>query len=209
VSTASAATLAAEELLPASAYPTGWKGQGASSKNTDASFFGATSSAEEQQITSCLGIPTTNIVTNPAEAADPEYDDPNSNVTVTDTVDVFPTALDATTDAEAAANAKAPGCIVQLEGSMLSQGIAKSLGQGATVGQVVAVDRSIPLYGDHDADVVISFPFTYQGVSGTEYLENIVIQEGRSESNLQFSNTGGEAPIGIVDQLAQAAAKRL
>jgi len=209
VSTTSAATLAADELLPASVFPTGWKGQGASSKNTDASFFGDTSGAEEQQITTCIGIPTTNIVTNPAEAADQEYDDPNSNVTVTDTVDVFPTTLDAATDAGAASNTKTPGCLVQLEGSTLSQGIAKSLGQGATVGQVAAVDRSIPLYGDHDADVVISFPFTYQGVSGTEYLENVVIQEGRSESNLQFSNTGSEVPIGIVDQLAQAAAKRL
>ncbi len=201
--------LAAGELLPASAYPAGWKGQGSSTKTTGASFFAGISSSQLTQITSCLGIPTTNIDSTPAEAADQEYDDPNSNVTVTDTVDVFPTTADALTDVAASSNPKTPNCFVQLEGSALSQGIAQRLGQGTKVGQVAVTDRQIPSYGDHDSDVVISIPFTDNGVSGTEYLEFVVVQKGRSESNFQFSNTGSPTPSTVVDQLAQAAANKM
>lgn len=199
------AALAASELLAASAYPTGWRGQGAASKNSGASFFGGTTSSDLSQIVSCLGISQTDVDTNPTEDAAQEYADPNSDVTVTDTVDVFPEAAEAVKDVEAAANPKTPTCLVQLEGSKISEGLPA----GATAGMVMSSDGSIPKYGDHDAAVVIDFSFTYQGVSGTEYLEFVVVQKGRSESNLVFSNTGGVAPSSTVDRLAQEAADQL
>lgn len=205
----SAKALATRELLPASAYPSRWKRQGPGSTNTDASFFGGVSSSLESQIAACIGISTTNIDTTPVEAASREYDDPNSNVTVNDTVDVFPSKADAVADVEAASNAKTPGCLVQILGTTLSKEIAQKLGQGSTVGQITAMDRSIPSYGERDADVVLSFPFTYRGVSGTEYLEMVTVQKGRCESNLQFSNSGGPAPIKVLDKLAKEAAQRL
>jgi hypothetical protein len=201
--------LATSELLPTSAYPTGWKGQGPGSTNKGASFFGGMKPSLEPQVASCLGISTANIDTSPVEAASQEYDDPSSNVTVNDTVDVFPSAAEALADVEGAANPKTPSCVVQLLGSTLSQAVAQKLGEGATIGTVAVTDRSIPTYGAHDADVVLSFPFTYRGVSGTEYLEMVVIQKGRCESNLQFSNSGAPAPISVVEQLAQAAADRI
>ena len=201
--------LATSELLPTSVYPAGWKGQGASSETTGASFFGGANSSEVSELASCIGISTNGIDTSPAEAAAQEYDDPSSNVTVTDTVDVFPTDAQAVADVEAAANPKTPSCFVQLLGPNLSQAIAQKLGQGATIGQVAASHGSLPSFGDHDAELVLSFPFTFEGVSGTEYLEFVTVQKDRSESNLQLSNSGSPAPSNVVEDLARAAAKQM
>jgi hypothetical protein len=197
--------LARAELLPPSSFPAHWKAQGPSSENTGANFFGGMSPSDLSTLTSCLGIPMTNVVTNPAEAAGQEYDDPNSSVTVTDTVDVFPTLVDATTDAVAAASAKAPGCIQQLAVAKLSKGLPN----GATVGQVTVTGGAGPAYGAHHADIVMSFPFTYKGVSGTEYFEVVLVQKGRSESVLELTSTGAPPPADRVVSLTEAAADRL
>jgi hypothetical protein len=197
--------LAQRQLLPPSAFPTGWKGQGPSSENSGASFFGGATSGEVAEMVSCLGISATDVDPNPAEAGEQEYDDPNSNVTVTNTVDVFPTVAQATKDVEAAQNTKAPSCLVQVATSLLKKGVPK----GAVVGKIDAERVSIPSYGQRDVDLVIHFPFTYQGVSATLYIEEVLVQEGRSESNLQFINTGGPAPVSVVDQLTTAAAGHL
>jgi hypothetical protein len=201
--------LAKQELLPASDYPLGWKGQGASSENTEASFFGGSGSSYVAQMTSCLGITMKNVDTKPVEAADQEYDDPNSNVTVTDTVDVFPTVAGAIADVGAEANAKTPGCFTQMMGPKLSQEFSQKLGQGATIGTLSVTDVSLASYGDHHSAVVVSFPFTYQGVSATLYMEEVTVQKDRSESNFQFINTGSAVPVSIVDRLARDSAARM
>jgi len=199
------AALAAEELLPASAFPAGWKGQGAASKNSGASFFGGSSSADVNQIVSCLGMSSAHVDANPVEDAGQEYDDPNSDLTVTDTVDVFPSTIDAVTDVEAGANPKTPTCLVQLEGPQ----ITKALPQGSTAGQLSAEDASLPSDGSHHAALLIHFPFTYQGVSATLYLEFVVVQKDRSESNLAFDDADSPPPASVVNALALAAANRL
>jgi len=203
--TAADVSLARSELVPASEFPTGWQGQGSGSENTGASFFGGATAGEVGQIASCLGISTAHVDTKPAEAAEQQYDDPSSNLTVADTVEVFPSVVEAQTDVGAAASPKAPTCVAQIAGARAK----KSLPNGMTIGTISAAAVPIPPYGDRDAAVAIHFPFTYQGASGTLYLEFVVVQKGRSESNLQFTNISGAPPSSIVDPLAQDAANAL
>ncbi|HTT87302.1 MAG TPA: hypothetical protein VMF60_08040, partial [Acidimicrobiales bacterium] len=153
--------LAQRELLPASAFPTGWKGQGSGSTNSDASFFGGASAGQIAQLLRCLGVSSTDVDPHPSEAGDQEYDDPDSNVTVTDTVDVFPTVAQATKDVESAANPKTPACVVQVERSQLE----KATPAGAVLGTLRARRASLPSDGEHHAAVVVYFPFRYEGVS--------------------------------------------
>lgn len=199
------AALARRELLPASAFPSGWKGQGSGSANTQANFYGGLSRSDLAQVTGCLGVSESGIDTSPAEATDQEYDDPGSNVTVAESVEVYPTEAQAVTDVTGAANPKTPQCLVALAGSKLQQ----SLPPGATAGQVGAQEATAPPYGTHHAEVVMTVPFTYQGVSATLYIETVVAQQGRSEVVLQFTNTGGTAPATVVDSLTQAAVNKL
>ncbi|HZU79963.1 MAG TPA: hypothetical protein VE991_08600 [Acidimicrobiales bacterium] len=203
--TAADTALARQELLPAAAFPKGWQAQGASSGNTGASFFGGASAAQLPQILQCLGMSGTSVDANPAEAAGPEYDDPNSANTVADTVDVFPTAAAAAVDVRAAKNPKAPSCMVQIAGSDLTKGAPK----GAKVGALSAEEVSLPSYGDADAGISLHFPLTYQGVSGTFYLEFVVVQKGRSESNLLFTDLGTPPSTTLVQQMAADAAAAL
>jgi hypothetical protein len=197
--------LARSELLPASAFPTGWTGQGPGSENSGASFFGGGTPGQVAEMISCLGISATDVNANPAEAGEQQYDDPKSNVTVTNTVDVFPTAAQAAKDAGAALNVKAPSCLVRVATSLLKKGVPK----GAVVGRLTVTPEPIPRYGQRDVALVIHFPFSYQGVSATLYIEEVLVQQGRSESNLQFINTGSPPPAAVVDQLVTAAASRL
>jgi hypothetical protein len=204
------AALARQELVPASAYPSGWKGQGSKSSTTNASFFGGSGAPFVSAMEDCLGMTGADVDTNPAEATSQEYDDPNSGVTVTDTVDVFPSVPSADLDAGAAANPKAPACLVQTTGTTFAADlISPYLGNGATAGTPTVADRSIPAAGTRDSDIETSVPFTSQGVSGTFYLDQIVVQQGRSESNLWVTNVGSQPPTSFIDQMIHAAATQL
>ncbi len=203
------AALARSELLPATSYPGGWKAQGASSENTSASFFGGMAQGDLNQLTSCLGVSASSIDTSPVEAASPEYDDPSSNVTVANTVEVYPTTAKAAADVLAAGDPKAASCGQQLITSNLTQQIAKSVGNGASVGQVTVASATVPRFGDNDAALAITVPITEQGVSVQVVVEFVVVQKGRSESVLMFTNTGAPAPANVVNRLVSAAAARL
>ena len=201
---ASDVALANAELLPASAYPAGWQNQGPSSTNTQASFFGGAPPSGVATMAHCLGIDASTVDPNPAEAAAPEYDDPNSNVTVTESVEVYPTAAAAAADVHATASPKAPACMTSIIGNRMS----KLSQQGMTIGKPTITSVSIPAFGASDGAVMVTFPFSYQGVSGTMYMESIAIQTGRSEAVLQFSDSQ-QPPSATVDQLATAAAANL
>ena len=207
--TSSAQALARTELLLNSSYPRGWQGQGSGSSSTQASTFAGFDTTTLAQLTQCMGIATTNISTHPAEAAAQEWGDNNSNAAMTDTVDVFPTAASAAVDVEAWGSPKTPTCLEQQFGSSLSGVLNGWLGRGAVFGRGVAAEQSIPNYGDHTSDLTFSAPVSLYGLSGTDYLDVVEVQKGRSESILMFDNTGTRVSTRIIDQLTRTAAARM
>jgi hypothetical protein len=202
--TASDVALAQSELLPASNFPSGWQSQGSGSENSQASVFGGLSQSKVSALTQCLGISSAQVDTTPAEAADPEYDDPNSPATVADTVDVFPSVATARFDVSAAANPKTPSCLVQIAPSFENK-----VPKGVQFGSLSASKDNIPLYGDEDAAVSVTVPFTAQGVSGTLHVVLVVVEKGRSESNLVFTDATGAPDPTLVNGLSSAAANAL
>jgi hypothetical protein len=202
--------LAHNELLGRSQYPSGWLGEGANSGTNDASFFGGASNAYVTTMMQCLGTSSAGIDTAPAESMGQTYADPNSNLSLSDTVDVFPNQAAAMADEAAAANQKAPGCLVQLSGSSYAESILQSyFGNSATAGTAKVVERVITPAGSRAADIETSFPFTSAGLSGTLYLDQVFVQKGRSESNLWIANTGAAASLSFVEAMAGKAAVRL
>jgi len=204
-----AQALARSELLAVTAYPHGWTGQGSGTDSTQASTFGGSDTTMLAQITRCLGIPAAAVDTHPVEAAAQAYADSNSNAVMTDTVEVFPTTQFAAADVEALNNPKMPTCLEHLFALALSDSLSSWLGPNAAVGQVTVSKHAIPDYGAHTGDLVVAGSFTQEGVSGTDYLDIVEVQRGRSESVLMFDNTGSRVSARIIDQLTRSAADRL
>jgi DivIVA domain-containing protein len=201
--------LARSELLPASSYPVGWKGQGSGSPATGASYFSGLSSRQAARLAGCLGMSTVSIDTQPAEAADQEYDDPSSLIWVNDTVDVYPTTAAADADREAAANVKALACRFRLWGPSLSGDLSPDLGPGEQDGQPKVLHRTVAAAGARAADDEWSMSYDYQGQKGTYYNDWVTVEKGRSESNLWISNLGRPVPAAVIDRLARAAANHM
>lgn len=199
--TAADVALARSELLGPSGFPSGWQSQGPGSENTSASFFGGMAQADVQAITTCLGISSAQVDTSPAEAADPRYSDPNSAAAVNDTVDVFPTVSTARFEVAATANPKLASCFVQLAPRF--EGEAP---KGVHFGTMSAHKAVIRHLGDEDAAMAASVPITYQGHSTTLYVEVVMVQKGRSESNLLFTGENAPPDPAVVDQVATGAA---
>ncbi|MGP0030214.1 MAG: hypothetical protein ACLPVF_06875 [Acidimicrobiales bacterium] len=206
---ASSEALARAEVLPASAYPKGWKGQGSDSNFTDASFFGAATPSDVQLMTDCLAISAKNINTDPVEVAAPSYGNPNGALTVSDSVEVYQNTAQAVADVTAAGNENIPTCVAKLEGANFTQATLEGFGEGSTLSGPLAVTLGhLPPVGSHDAFYAVTIPVTDQGLTGTTYSDFVYVQKGRSESVLSIFDDG-PPPAGLIDRLAKAAAGRL
>jgi hypothetical protein len=161
-------------------------------------------------MTSCLGITTNHIDTNPAEAAAPTYFDENSGNSAVDTVDVFPADADAVADVAAAGSAKLPSCLTKLNGSDIIQGTLQSFGKGAkATGSLVITLQPIRLSGGTSSFEQIALPVSYQGITGTTYTDFVHVEKGRSESTFIFENQGIKPPSSVIDRLAKDAVARM
>ena len=199
-------TLAHSELLPASSYPNAFKPQGPGSRHPGQSFFFGASASFLPHLTGCIGIPQKNVDASPTEAAGQEYDLAQSQqqLTVNDNVEVFPKAIDAVTDVEAAANPKAPRCVMQLAGPGVSRSVAQTY--GGNVEKISVVPGLVTHQGDHGADLITIIPITHQGRHYTLYFESVFVQEGRSESSLLFTSIDSPPSLPTVDAFAKAVA---
>jgi hypothetical protein len=199
--------LAQAQALTASDYPSGWSAQGASSTNTGLSFFGGASSSDLARATSCLGISSANVDTNPAEYAGQEYDDQNGG-TMSENVEVYPTATGATADVAAVASPKVVTCVLQLFPDLGSQ-VAKGVGSGATAGTVTASAKSVSVPGGKVAGVELAIPITYQGTTNTVYVDMFAGQKGRSEAVMRFSSVGTSPDASLETQMLGSAMAKL
>jgi hypothetical protein len=199
--------LAQNELLPPSSYPNAFKPQGRNSRHPGQSFFFGASGSFLSLLTGCIGIPQKNVDASPTEAAGEEYDLAQSQqqLTVNDNVEVFPKAIDAVTDVEAAANPKTPRCVMQLAIPGVSRSVAQTYGRG-NVGRISVVPGLVTRQGDRGADLITMIPITHQGHHYTLYYESVFVQEGRAESSLLFTSIDSPPSLPTVDAFDKAVA---
>jgi hypothetical protein len=204
------AALAQRELVPASAYPRGFTGQGSGSEFHQASYFSGFAGRDTGPVLTCLGLSGTHVDTNPAEAANQEYD--RGRLTINNTTDVFPSRADAIKDASASAAAGSLHCLFRYLGN---QDWGPGLGSGerdrppkplgvSAIGAVAGAGS-----GGHDSLERWSVRYTYQGKSGIEYVDWVTVQRGRSESTLEITQLGSPIPSAIVQDMVPAVERRL
>ncbi len=193
--------LAQRELIPASAYPRGFVGQGPGTDATQASYFASWG----PQIVICLGLPRTNVDSHPVEAAGQEHD--RGNVWVNDTVDVFPTVAAARADEIASASPNALNCAFRSWGPSLDQEIGPQLGAGEHDNPPIALGAST--VGQGISLEMWSITYTYKGKAGISFNDWVTVLRGRSESNLWISNLGSPVGADLMEQLVRAAGANL
>jgi hypothetical protein len=193
--------LAWSEVLPGSAYPHGWTGQGQELENDNANYFTLYfSRGEVRQIASCLHMSPTNIETDPTEAASQEFGTPSYRFTATDTVDVFSNSAAAAADTIASGKANAVRCAINVPDQLRYVGYSEKT--------LSSRQRTIPPLGDHDSDIELRS--TDHSDPGVVFFDDfITVQQGTSESNLVLSTYGEPPSATLVDRLAKAAAQRL
>ena len=207
-SSTGARALAKSEVLPASAYPSGWKGYGPSTEITGLSNFAGFYKKDAALLASCLQIPTTDIQTDPVEIAGQRYNGRKS-LAASENLEVFSSAVVAATDTEAAANPRMPDCNKHLPGSQT--GSEKVNGVTVDVTQGTIAVRSMGQYGDHDADleIVTHDRIPKYHLTFTTYADLVYVQKGRSEAVLYLSNENSPVPSSFIAGLARAAGNKL
>ena len=208
-------TLAEHELLPRSAYPAGWAGGGRGSQNTQANFFGGVGAVTASQLATCLGVDPTLIDRTPAEAASQAYESGDATWQILDTVDVFPTKGGALADLAAATSPTVGPCELRFvdspNSSQMQAAVAQAFGADAKMGATTVTHRPLIAHnGSQDIDVETSFPIIGNKTKASFYSDQVLVQRGRSESNILILFTGAQPPgIALVNRLAQAAAKQM
>jgi Domain of unknown function (DUF4190) len=208
-------TLAEHELLPRSAYPAGWLGGGRGSQNTQANFFGGLGAATASRLATCLGVNPTNIDRTPAEAASQAYENGGATWQVFDTVDVFPTMRGVRADLAAAASPSVEPCELRFldspNYSQMQGAVTHTFGADAKMGATTVTHR--PLIADNgsqDIDVETAFPIVGKNTNTVFYSDQILVQRGRSESNILILYMDRHPPeIALVNRLARAAAVQM
>ncbi len=193
--------LAQSEVLPGSAYPHGWTGQGQELENDYANYFSYYMPPEAVRLVAvCLHMSAAHVQTDPVEAASQQYGSPTKPISATDTVDVFSSTAAAAADAVASGRRNAVTCQMQDW-----SGNFRYADDTAT--NLTSLERKIPPLGDHDSDIEVRDPDPHSG--DVFFDDYITVQQGSSESNLVVSTDGAPPPAGLVDRLATAAAWRL
>jgi hypothetical protein len=201
--------LARSEILPASAYPSGWKSYGTSTEFKGLSYFAGFPEHDAALLASCLQIPTTNIQTNPVEIAGQRYNGRKSSLAVSENLEVFRSADVAAIDAEAAGNPRTPICNKHLPGSQT--GSERVDGVTIDITDTTIAVRSIGHFGDQTADLEISQrdSIPKYKTAFRAYSDLVYVQKGRSEAVLFFSNQNAPVPSNFIAELTQAAGNKL
>jgi hypothetical protein len=197
-----ALALARSQLLPRSAYPTGWQGQGTYLSNDNASYFVQDTPQIVAQMETCLHMASVPVDANPTEAADQPYSPSSSSLWASDTVDVFSSTAAAASDAIASGKPNAVACQFQA----WSDGGFRFAGYRAN--EVTSKARGIPPLGSHDSDIETSYHYPMNSPDVT-YDDYVTVQEGPSEANLMITNLDSPPPYSLIVHLATAAAKQL
>jgi hypothetical protein len=204
-----ALALARSEVLPASAYPSGWKGYGPSTAFRGLSYFAGFQNNSAELLARCLGIPTSDIETSPVEIAGQRYNGSSSDLAVSENIEVFRSPAVAAIDAEAAANESTPTCNKHLPGSQTGSEVVN--GVKVDISSTHIAIRPIGQVGDHAADIEVSGQeeIPKYELTATAYSDFVYVQKGRSEAVLFFSDENAAVPSTFIAHMAQAAAAQL
>jgi hypothetical protein len=201
--------LALAELLAPSQGPPGWSS--ADDQNTALQGHANTQLAGCEHAATPGGAP-------PATAQAPSWTS-SQGASITDQTEVFPTAGEARADGALYSNPAAPQCLQSTYAKQIEAEVAAERSHGASLGAVTATFRTVPLdttgvdaaaAGATLTDVEVILPVTEPGQGTLDaYVDECIVQKGRSETQIVYTQLGSQPDAGIIATLASAAATKM
>ncbi len=182
-STASDQAKAKKHLLVLSDMPTGWKTEkgstGSTSGNGPLSDFPG-----GQQLASCVGVPLSVLASNPPQATSPYFEDKTGALEVQDSVSVFSSTNNASTEYAAVNNVKLSSCLTATVNtasfkSQFSTGTPK----GTTIGTIAVTAINPAHYGRNTAGFTINNPCHRPGGLILDRDHRRVFHQGQARSD--------------------------
>jgi len=113
-------------------------------------------------------------------------------------------------DSSAATSPRGEACLLQLVVLPGQSGMQQAIGKGRTYFSPAVTQRPIVMADDHDVDIETAYPWAIGSTHSATYIDSIIVQRGRSESNLSLLVADGQAPsLAFLDRLVEAAAQRM
>jgi hypothetical protein len=164
----------------------------------------ATTSAEDQQVAACLGIPDTE-KDRTAEVMSDDFT--MAKLHVSSDVSVFRSTDDVNTDSAAIAGPKAQPCLNQQYRSLA----ASQAGAGSTISglDLKVMPGAAPGRPVQKATVIAHISASAAGAALDVYDEVVYLAEGRVEATVDFLSEDGPVPTDVVDLAAGRVATRL
>lgn len=208
--TEAAKSAATAALLTVSDAPAGW-----STSKADDSDDPADSDKFETQLSDCLHAPPGLIgdkdTPDSVHADSPEFDAPDGNSSVSETVSVGRTShVDQMFALLKQANAT--DCFTTTVGGLMKQEFDSSddpdLKQ-AKLGDVSVGQLNAGHYGDDTVAMRVTVPFEVSGLSMSVYLDEVYIRHANSVADLELQGTGSPVDTQTAAKFAQLATKKL
>jgi hypothetical protein len=194
-------TNAKRSLLVLSDLPRGWTS--AKSQNGDSAFPGAA------QLATCIGVPKNVITNSPPSADSPDFSSGDQQLTVSDSVSIYPNAKAAADDQASLANPKTPTCLYRVLNGAAKSAIEAGFGAGASVGTITVTRTPASAFAPHSANFTAFIPVASQGTAFGLVLTVINYVKGNEEQTLTLTSVQSLFPTALARRLTTVAVGRL
>jgi hypothetical protein len=193
---------AKKALFVLSDMPKGWTSS-SSSNNNNQPF------PDSAQLAACLGIPTRVINYNAPAVYSRSFTNKDQDLTVGDSVQVYPSVKAARQDFAVYAGAKTPHCMTTDLNGNGKASFAAQLGGGVSVGSVIVTKTPAADYGAHTANITMFFPFTTQEQTINTELIIVDFVSGKVEQTVVLSGFQTTFPPSLARRLTTVADGRI
>ena len=204
--TAAAHSAANAAVLNISDFPAGWSTSKDKSDDSDTSLF-------QKQLGDCLGA-STSILSGDKAAVyveSPDFDSPDSNTTVSETLSV-----DRTERAQQVFAILHQSNLTKCMTDALSAYMKKSFAdsddadvRSAKLGEVEVGQLSSGHYGDDTVSLRATVPVSFSGISTSVYLDVLYVRRGDAVENLTFQSAGTPVDPETTARFARLATRKL
>jgi hypothetical protein len=188
-------------LLVRADFPTGWT----TSANSDSGSVPGLG-----KMAACLNVSQSLLNYNPPGANSPTFNQNSLALSVTDDVEVFPSAKMANEQFDVWSSTRMPTCLAAFFNSPAAKkSLEQSIGAGSKVGTATVTLESSPHLGGETTAMLIVIPTSYRKVSLMISLSIVTIFTKLIGAQLTFTSAFGAFPSSLETTLEHAAAQKL
>jgi hypothetical protein len=205
---------ASAQLLRLSNFPYGWQksGQVWSGTSGDQNSSSVLTVTQYPQLSICLGM-TPPLSVDAAEAGSLSFYSSDQLTNVSEAVDVYSNSADAKSDFPPFHNPKLAKCLLQIQGSSITNIEKSAWDSGTTFGTMTASVVNAPKFGNQSGMVMVQVPVNYSqadgGGSTIDFYAILVVRQGRSTTELFIWQTNVPPSSALTKSLAQTVTAKM